>query len=74
MSTWLRVIQAGAALVPAGPRGGPGGTPAGGKGVTRAMSMPPVPPPAEGGPAAPRAREGKEKEREKRFSFFKKNK
>uniref|UniRef100_A0A663FJK9 Spectrin beta chain n=1 Tax=Aquila chrysaetos chrysaetos TaxID=223781 RepID=A0A663FJK9_AQUCH len=74
MSTWLRVIQAAAALVPAGPREGPGGTPAGGKGVTRAMSMPPAPPPAEGGPAAPRAREGKEKEREKRFSFFKKNK
>ncbi|XP_075382260.1 spectrin beta chain, non-erythrocytic 2 [Mycteria americana] len=73
MSTWLRVIQAAAALVPAGPREGPGGAPAGGKGVTRAMSMPPVPPPAEG-PAAPRAREGKEKEREKRFSFFKKNK
>ncbi|KAM9251693.1 spectrin beta chain, non-erythrocytic 2 [Cariama cristata] len=73
MSTWLRVIQAAAALVPAGQREGPGGAPVGGKGVTRAMSMPPVPPPAEG-PAAPRAREGKEKEREKRFSFFKKNK
>ncbi|CAM9115899.1 unnamed protein product [Bubo scandiacus] len=29
---------------------------------------------ADKGPGAPRAREGKEKEREKRFSFFKKNK
>ncbi|KAM6225637.1 LOW QUALITY PROTEIN: spectrin beta chain, non-erythrocytic 2, partial [Porphyrio hochstetteri] len=72
MSTWLRVIQAASSLLP---REGPGcGTPASGKGVTRAMSMPPVPPPSAEGPAAPRGREGKEKEREKRFSFFKKNK
>ncbi|XP_074669995.1 LOW QUALITY PROTEIN: spectrin beta chain, non-erythrocytic 2-like, partial [Strix aluco] len=71
MSTWLRVIQAAAAPGPAGLREAPGGgAPAGGRGVTRAMS---APPPAEG-PGAPRAREGKEKEREKRFSFFKKNK
>uniref|UniRef100_A0A674GPD4 Spectrin beta chain n=1 Tax=Taeniopygia guttata TaxID=59729 RepID=A0A674GPD4_TAEGU len=71
MALWLRGIEAaaGAALGPGGPREGsgvPGGPP---KGMSRALSLPPVPPPAEG---APRAREPKE--REKRFSFFKKNK
>ncbi|XP_040550177.1 spectrin beta chain, non-erythrocytic 2 isoform X2, partial [Gallus gallus] len=77
MSAWLRVIHAAAALVPGGPREGPpavGLVPGGGKGMTRAMSMPPVPPPHGEGPPPLRAREGKEKEREKRFSFFKKNK
>ncbi|XP_068035128.1 spectrin beta chain, non-erythrocytic 2-like [Anomalospiza imberbis] len=71
MALWLRGIEAaaGAAPGPGGPREGsgvPGGLP---KGMSRALSLPPVPPPAEG---APRAREPKE--REKRFSFFKKNK
>uniref|UniRef100_A0A8V5GIT0 Uncharacterized protein n=1 Tax=Melopsittacus undulatus TaxID=13146 RepID=A0A8V5GIT0_MELUD len=71
MSTWLRVIQAAAALAPGSRLEAPGGAPAGGgTGVTRAMSMPPVPPPTEG---APRTRD-REREREKRFSFFKKNK
>lgn len=71
MALWLRGIEAaaGAALGPGGPwegSGVPGGPP---KGMSRALSLPPVPPPAEG---APRPREPKE--REKRFSFFKKNK
>ncbi|XP_068854172.1 spectrin beta chain, non-erythrocytic 2-like [Aphelocoma coerulescens] len=71
MALWLRGIEAaaGAALGPGVPREGsgvPGGPP---KGMSRALSLPPVPPPAEG---APRPREPKE--REKRFSFFKKNK
>ncbi|XP_005533284.1 PREDICTED: spectrin beta chain, non-erythrocytic 2 [Pseudopodoces humilis] len=71
MALWLRAIEAaaGATLGPGGPREGsgvPGGPP---KGMSRALSLPPVPPPAEG---APRPREPKE--REKRFSFFKKNK
>ncbi|XP_041266479.1 spectrin beta chain, non-erythrocytic 2-like [Onychostruthus taczanowskii] len=71
MAPWLRGIEAaaGAAPGPGGLREGsgvPGGPP---KGMSRALSLPPVPPPAEG---APRAREPKE--REKRFSFFKKNK
>ncbi|XP_074786327.1 spectrin beta chain, non-erythrocytic 2 [Athene noctua] len=68
MSTWLRVIQAAAAPGPSGPReapGGGGGTGTPGRGGPRATSAPPPaqpPPPREG------------KEREKRFSFFKKNK
>ncbi|TRZ10316.1 hypothetical protein HGM15179_016794 [Zosterops borbonicus] len=71
MALWLRGIEAAAraALGPGGPReisGVPGGPP---KGMSRALSLPPVPPPADG---APRPREAKE--REKRFSFFKKNK
>ncbi|XP_066196282.1 spectrin beta chain, non-erythrocytic 2-like, partial [Sylvia atricapilla] len=71
MALWLRGIEAaaGAALGPGGPRdisGVAGGPP---KGMSRALSLPPVPPPADG---APRPREPKE--REKRFSFFKKNK
>ncbi|XP_058280277.1 LOW QUALITY PROTEIN: spectrin beta chain, non-erythrocytic 2-like [Hirundo rustica] len=71
MALWLRAIEAaaGAALGPGAPREGsgvPGGPP---KGMSRALSLPPVPPPADG---APRPREAKE--REKRFSFFKKNK
>nr|XP_031363424.1 spectrin beta chain, non-erythrocytic 1 [Lonchura striata domestica] len=71
MALWLRGIEAaaGAALGPGGPREGPGVPGGPPKGMSRALSLPPVPPPAEG---APRAREPKE--REKRFSFFKKNK
>ncbi|KAM4754357.1 LOW QUALITY PROTEIN: spectrin beta chain, non-erythrocytic 2 [Cyanocitta cristata] len=71
MALWLRGIEAaaGAALGPGGAPGGLGGPWGSPKGMSRALSLPPVPPPAEG---APRPREPKE--REKRFSFFKKNK
>ncbi|XP_062454825.1 spectrin beta chain, non-erythrocytic 2 [Rhea pennata] len=76
MSTWVRVILAAAGGGgPAAPREAAEAAPAGGKGMTRAMSMPPGPPAgAAEGPGPLRTRDGKDKDREKRFSFFKKNK
>lgn len=72
MSTWMRVINTSAAGAPA-PQWDTEEPPAGpGRGMTRAMSMPPVP--AAEGPVTLRSKEGKERDREKRFSFFKKNK
>ncbi|ELV09523.1 Spectrin beta chain, brain 2 [Tupaia chinensis] len=75
MSSWLRVVNAAIAtassaagepeepVVPSGPRG-----------MTRAMTMPPVSPVGAEGPVVLRGKDGREREREKRFSFFKKNK
>uniref|UniRef100_A0A7M4F6Q8 Spectrin beta chain n=1 Tax=Crocodylus porosus TaxID=8502 RepID=A0A7M4F6Q8_CROPO len=72
MSTWMRVINTSAAGGPT-PQWDTEEPPAGpGRGMTRAMSMPPVP--AAEGPVTLRSKEGKERDREKRFSFFKKNK
>ncbi|XP_073514564.1 spectrin beta chain, non-erythrocytic 2 isoform X1 [Phyllobates terribilis] len=70
MSSWMRVINASMSsstsdtsdLSPSVP-----------KGMTRAMTMPPVSPnSATEGNVTLRNKEGKEKDREKRFSFFKK--
>nr|KAF6467957.1 spectrin beta, non-erythrocytic 2 [Rousettus aegyptiacus] len=44
------------------------------RGMTRAMTMPPVSPVGAEGPVVLRSKDGREREREKRFSFFKKNK
>uniref|UniRef100_A0A2K6U8Q6 Spectrin beta chain, non-erythrocytic 2 n=1 Tax=Saimiri boliviensis boliviensis TaxID=39432 RepID=A0A2K6U8Q6_SAIBB len=75
MSSWLRVVNAAIAtassasgepeepVVPSAPRG-----------MTRAMTMPPVSPVGAEGPVVLRSKDGREREREKRFSFFKKNK
>uniref|UniRef100_A0A452RGG3 Spectrin beta chain n=1 Tax=Ursus americanus TaxID=9643 RepID=A0A452RGG3_URSAM len=44
------------------------------RGMTRAMTMPPVSPVGAEGPVVLRSKDGREREREKRFSFFKKSK
>nr|XP_020669027.1 spectrin beta chain, non-erythrocytic 2 [Pogona vitticeps] len=74
MSSWMRVVNATAASVPT-PHG-PAEEQLIGKGMTRALSMPPVSPNSGSeGPVALRSKDTtKEKDREKRFSFFKKNK
>uniref|UniRef100_A0A8C9B247 Spectrin beta chain, non-erythrocytic 2 n=1 Tax=Prolemur simus TaxID=1328070 RepID=A0A8C9B247_PROSS len=75
MSSWLRVVNAAIATAssasgepeePAAP-----GAP---RGMTRAMTMPPVAPAGAEAPVVLRSKDGREREREKRFSFFKKNK
>ncbi|KAK9391252.1 spectrin beta chain non-erythrocytic 2 [Crotalus adamanteus] len=77
MSTWMRVINAAAAaasvLTPQDPAEDQPALI--GKGMTRAMTMPAGPPhSASEGTVTLRSKEAKEKDREKRFSFFKKNK
>lgn len=73
MSSWMRVINASLSS-PASDTSdrSPGVT----KGMTRAMTMPPVSPvspnSATEGNVTLRNKDGKEKDREKRFSFFKK--
>lgn len=68
MSTWIRCIlssipaAAGSADSPVGPRP-----------LSRAMTMPPISP-SSGDAVTMRNKEGKEKDREKRFSFFGKKK
>uniref|UniRef100_A0A8C4ZXR7 Spectrin beta chain n=1 Tax=Gadus morhua TaxID=8049 RepID=A0A8C4ZXR7_GADMO len=64
------------------PAVGPGDSPVGPRNISRAMTMPPISPSAGGGDAAAAAaatvtmrnKDGKEKDREKRFSFFGKKK
>ncbi|XP_056140178.1 spectrin family protein isoform X1 [Lampris incognitus] len=69
MSAWIQSIHC---SIPAGRSGdSPGGPPA----LSRAMTMPPISPGSgEAGGVTMRNKEGKEKDREKRFSFFGKKK
>ncbi|PIO35366.1 hypothetical protein AB205_0089730, partial [Aquarana catesbeiana] len=70
MSSWMRVINA---SLPSSPGDASDHSPSAPKGLTRAMTMPPVSPnSAMEGMVTLRNKEGKEKDREKRFSFFKK--
>ncbi|XP_036182397.1 spectrin beta chain, non-erythrocytic 2 isoform X2 [Myotis myotis] len=75
MSSWLRVVNAAIATAssasgePEEPT-----VPSATRGMTRAMTMPPVSPVGAEGPVVLRSKDGREREREKRFSFFKKNK
>ncbi|XP_069866037.1 spectrin beta chain, non-erythrocytic 2 isoform X1 [Dipodomys merriami] len=73
MSSWLRVVNA--AIASASSASGEPEEPAvpsATRGMTRAMTMPPVSQPE--GSVVLRSKDGREREREKRFSFFKKNK
>ncbi|XP_004437741.2 PREDICTED: spectrin beta chain, non-erythrocytic 2 isoform X1 [Ceratotherium simum simum] len=75
MSSWLRVVNA--AIATASSASGEPEEPAvpsATRGMTRAMTMPPVSPVGAEGPVVLRSKDGREREREKRFSFFKKNK
>uniref|UniRef100_A0A8C9PLT4 Spectrin beta chain, non-erythrocytic 2 n=1 Tax=Spermophilus dauricus TaxID=99837 RepID=A0A8C9PLT4_SPEDA len=75
MSSWLRVVNA--AITAASSASGEPEEPAvpsATRGMTRAMTMPPVSPAGAEGPVVLRSKDGREREREKRFSFFKKNK
>ncbi|XP_047547132.1 spectrin beta chain, non-erythrocytic 2 isoform X2 [Lutra lutra] len=75
MSSWLRVVNA--AIATASSASGEPEEPAlpsAARGMTRAMTMPPVSPVGAEGPVVLRSKDGREREREKRFSFFKKNK
>ncbi|XP_018607614.1 spectrin beta chain, non-erythrocytic 1-like isoform X2 [Scleropages formosus] len=68
MSSWIRSIIS---SIPPSVGGSPGGQ----RGLSRAMTMPPISPSsAEGNVVVMRNKEGKEKDREKRFSFFGKKK
>ncbi|XP_063801220.1 spectrin beta chain, non-erythrocytic 2 isoform X2 [Pseudophryne corroboree] len=70
MSSWMRVINA---SLPSSLGDTSDRSPGVPKGMTRAMTMPPVSPnSATEGTVTLRSKEGKEKDREKRFSFFKK--
>ncbi|XP_021505956.1 spectrin beta chain, non-erythrocytic 2 isoform X2 [Meriones unguiculatus] len=73
MSSWLRVVNAAIATASSA-SGEPEEpvVPSASRGLTRAMTMPPVSQPE--GSIALRSKDGREREREKRFSFFKKNK
>ncbi|XP_021541246.1 spectrin beta chain, non-erythrocytic 2 isoform X1 [Neomonachus schauinslandi] len=75
MSSWLRVVSA--AITTASSASGEPEEPAvpsAARGMTRAMTMPPVSPAGAEGPVVLRSKDGREREREKRFSFFKKSK
>lgn len=73
MSSWMRAINL-TTTSPLTPQGDLDDlSPITPKGMTRAMTMPPVSPNSgTEGPVTLRNKEGKEKDREKRFSFFKK--
>uniref|UniRef100_A0A2I2Z353 Spectrin beta chain, non-erythrocytic 2 n=1 Tax=Gorilla gorilla gorilla TaxID=9595 RepID=A0A2I2Z353_GORGO len=75
MSSWLRVVNAAIAMASSA-SGEPEEpvVPSTTRGMTRAMTMPPVSPVGAEGPVVLRSKDGREREREKRFSFFKKNK
>ncbi|KAK1788478.1 hypothetical protein P4O66_015995 [Electrophorus voltai] len=68
MSLWIRAIHSSM------PSGGTGElSPGGQRGLSRAMTMPPISPGSgEAGGVTMRNKDGKERDREKRFSFFKK--
>ncbi|XP_048215584.1 spectrin beta chain, non-erythrocytic 2 isoform X2 [Perognathus longimembris pacificus] len=73
MSSWLRVVNAAiAAASSASGEPEEPAVPSAPRGMTRAMTMPPVSHPE--GPVVLRGKDGRERDREKRFSFFKKNK
>uniref|UniRef100_A0AAQ5XLV1 Spectrin beta chain n=1 Tax=Amphiprion ocellaris TaxID=80972 RepID=A0AAQ5XLV1_AMPOC len=68
MSSWIRSILV---SIPSGSGDSPGGP----RALSRAMTMPPISPSAgDAGGVTMRNKEGKEKDREKRFSFFGKKK
>uniref|UniRef100_A0A3B4YXK3 Spectrin beta chain n=1 Tax=Stegastes partitus TaxID=144197 RepID=A0A3B4YXK3_9TELE len=68
MSSWIRSILA---SIPSGSGDSPGGP----RALSRAMTMPPISPSSgDAGGVTMRNKEGKEKDREKRFSFFGKKK
>ncbi|XP_029028882.1 spectrin family protein isoform X3 [Betta splendens] len=68
MSSWIRSILS---SIPPGSSDSPGGPPH----LSRAMTMPPISPSSgEAGGVTMRNKEGKERDREKRFSFFGKKK
>lgn len=68
MNFWIRSILG---SIPTGPGDSPGGP----RALNRAMTMPPISPSsAEAGGVTMRNKDGKEKDREKRFSFFGKKK
>ncbi|XP_040908343.1 spectrin family protein isoform X3 [Toxotes jaculatrix] len=68
MSSWIRSILG---SIPTGPGDSPGGP----RALSRAMTMPPISPSSgDAGGVTMRNKEGKEKDREKRFSFFGKKK
>ncbi|XP_064206241.1 spectrin beta chain, non-erythrocytic 1-like isoform X1 [Anguilla rostrata] len=72
MSSWIRSILS---SIPAGVGGAGERSPGGPTALSRAMTMPPISPgSAEPGAVTMRNKEGKEKDREKRFSFFGKKK
>ncbi|KAJ8276560.1 hypothetical protein COCON_G00083120 [Conger conger] len=73
MSSWIRSILS---SIPAGSGGAGDRSPGGGPTApSRAMTMPPISPSsAEPGAVTMRSKDGKEKDREKRFSFFGKKK
>ncbi|KAM6159891.1 spectrin beta chain, non-erythrocytic 2 isoform 2-T2 [Erethizon dorsatum] len=75
MSSWLRVVNAGIASASSdsGELGEPA-MPSATRGMTRAMTMPPVSQAGTEGSVVLRSKDGRERDREKRFSFFKKNK
>ncbi|KAG7272728.1 hypothetical protein CRUP_038174 [Coryphaenoides rupestris] len=76
MSAWISNIHSSI------PAAGPGESPVGPKAISRAMTMPPISPSGGGADVAAAAaaavtmrnKDGKEKDREKRFSFFGKKK
>lgn len=68
MGAWIRSILGSVPSVPGDSPGGP-------RALSRAMTMPPISPSsAEGGGVTMRSKDGKDKDREKRFSFFGKKK
>ncbi|TMS14199.1 Spectrin beta chain, non-erythrocytic 1 [Larimichthys crocea] len=68
MSSWIRSIHS---SIPSGPADSPGGPQV----LSRAMTMPPISPSSgDTGGVTMRNKDGKEKDREKRFSFFGKKK
>ncbi|KAM4720867.1 spectrin beta chain, non-erythrocytic 2 isoform 2-T2 [Rhinophrynus dorsalis] len=70
MSSWMRVINS---SLPSSPGDTSDHSPGIPKSMTRAMTMPPVSPTgATEGLVTMRSKDGKEKDKEKRFSFFKK--
>uniref|UniRef100_H3BGA8 Spectrin beta chain n=1 Tax=Latimeria chalumnae TaxID=7897 RepID=H3BGA8_LATCH len=78
MSRWMQAINSAIAATSALPTQKEGQLDPSPRGLTRAMTMPPLSPtsPNSGaeGTVTLRNKDGKEKDREKRFSFFKKNK
>ncbi|XP_061089747.1 spectrin beta chain, non-erythrocytic 1-like isoform X2 [Conger conger] len=72
MSSWIQAIGS---AIQAGDGGAGDGSPMGPKVLTRAMTMPPISPNSgEAGGVTMRGKDGKERDREKRFSFFSKKK
>ncbi|XP_064143797.1 spectrin beta chain, non-erythrocytic 2 isoform X1 [Loxodonta africana] len=75
MSSWLRVVNAAIATASsASAEPEEPAVPSASRGMTRAMTMPPVSVVGAEGPVVLRSKDGREREREKRFSFFKKSK